>query len=547
MSTFGLCETWEDFSFLKPSSNIQANEINSVRKENVNERAIDDGTSKPRQVVKPISSGQFAPFTNFYITVSQAHNLVDCSNQSLVLKIRVHPSIPIVETPTVWCANREADFHAAYSFDFTQIPPFNLGDFTPVLEIYKRFAKQPELLAVCLLPLKVCEVVECAGLTLTYLYRNKSIILKEIASGRRMGSLVVTVAMGFPEHEKYLDPNFQFITTPKFTPNDIVKPINTVTTAHKINCVETTHGPQITTERFHYNRGVPLARQRVDAGYVDDYQEYEERPRTRSKRATRKKKKDNDYNWVDEALSLGWKPPGSTDFDWKSKAREKGWIPPNEQVLSSVGIECDPNARGLRNVVTVQTDPIRLEPDNAINFSEDDEDLIKILNPRQSKKRSDAVSPKKKPLKLQIAVPQIVFDEPSKGPKPKQELHRVPCLTLISEPPLQGSRVEDDLSSSEQQELHSQIQSIINMTHNGLANFQISSDEDEEEDEHALQHLSQVAHDMLSEESERETSEPGFFKSNGSSDGSSDPGLILRKIARDDPELLKMIELMDGK
>ena len=489
---------WASSSLFPDSSDIPTRDANTSRKTAKKEVAPDP--ENPRQIVKPIASGQFAPFTTFFVSVSQAHNLANCSNISVLVKVRVHPAIPIVETPSVWCANREADFHFAYAFDFTQIPPFNLGDFTPVLELYKRYTKRPELVAVALLPLSVTEVVECAGSTLTFLYRNRSIILKDVVSGRRMGSLVVTVAMGFPEHERYLDPNSQFVTTPKFTPNVVVAPVNQ---------------PNIPPPRQITGAAQPTV---VYSTSVRKQEVYEEEVGHR-RRSQHRKKKESKYDWVDEALQLGWKPPGSTDFDWKAKAREKGWIPPSEQVRSSVGVTCDPNMRGLRQIADVQTDPVRLDNDES--------ELIGLLNAKKKKK------PKKKQVKLSLDVPHILFEEPVRKTKPV--LNRVPCLTLISQAPLERANVDEEFSSSEQQELHSEIQEMISMTHQSLANFPLSSESD---DDTTSQDLSQEC-EYVSTEEEMD----GFFRRQDSD--SSDAGSILKKIARNDPELLKMIEMVD--
>lgn len=490
-------------SIFDHSSDIPTKETSNDRNPRNGKRA--PPTQEPRQIVKPIHSGQFAPFTNFFISLSQAHNLLDCSNQSILLKVRVHPSIPIVETPSVWCTNREADFQAAYSFDFTQIPPFNLGDFTPVLELYKRYSKRPELVAVALLPLKVAEVVECAGTTLTFLYRNKSVILKDVVSGRKMGSLIVTVAMGFPEHQPFLDPNSQFVRTPEITSNSIVQPVN------QQNLPEITQLTSVTQTTIHQRprRGAP----QTQSEPIEEEQH--------SRRRQHRKRKEKTYDWVDEALQLGWKPPGSTDFDWKAKAREKGWIPPSKQARSSIGIHCNPNAGGLRQTANSQTEAVQPAPD----IDNDEAELISLLNPKKNKKQK-----KRKQVRLSLGMPSCLFDEPAKKPKPV--LTRVPCLTLVSEAPLARSRIEDDLlSSSEQQELHTEIQEMLNVTHQSLANFKLSSEEDEEA-------LSDINHQSLETSYEEEQSVSHTSEE-------SDAGSILRKIARDDPELMKMIELMD--
>jgi hypothetical protein len=57
----------------------------------------------PRFCVKSISSSEFHHFTHFFFVASKAFHLTGCSMQSLFLKIRIIPSIPIIETSPIWC------------------------------------------------------------------------------------------------------------------------------------------------------------------------------------------------------------------------------------------------------------------------------------------------------------------------------------------------------------------------------------------------------------------------------------------------------------
>lgn len=473
MSGFGFSSWNESFSFSKPEKSEREATTRPKQARRAN-AVVDQG---PKQIVTPLTEGQFPPFTHFFVVVKRANNLHGCDGQSLFVRIRVHPSIPVVETPSVWCEMRDVNFDMSYAFDFTQVPPFNLSDFTPVIEFYKKSTK-PELLSVVPLPLKIGSIVELDKKALTYFYRDKSLVLRGLVNGNKLGSLLITLAMGFSTHKRWLDTNVsEIVTTQKLIPDVPVRSINE---------------PLPSPPKPEPKKAVkPRAEKRED--YYDD----EELPK-RKKMTHHSTKKADDYSWVNEAMRLGWKPPGSTDFDWKGKARQKGWKPPHDQIYSSTGVTCDPNARGLRRVADIQTDP-----EKPPQFSE--KELLRMLHEKRKSK--------KKSLKIE---PSIVFETPFETPR----LEVKPCLTLISEAPMQTAVLDEDVSSSEQQDIHGEIQDLLNVTSRNLKSFRISSDEN-------------------SEYEEEEESDCGFFKQH-ESDGAS----FLKRLAINDPQLMKMMDLM---
>lgn len=453
-----------------------------------------------KRVVSPIMSGQFEPFSNFFITITTIQNIDNCSNRSLFLKIRIHPSIPIIETPCVWCSNRDAVFNVAYSLDFTKIAPFNLGDFTPVIELYRRFNSSNDLIAVTLLPLKtIKEVVRCGPRNqyLTYLYRDSPITLRDLTIGSSFGCMKVTIAFGFPEHERLLDPNSKNILTPNLFYNGSMQIPNgtDVNNQYQQNVVRPNALPvqieniaQNVQLESPYNAKPVKKTEKKKAKPAYEYDDesdddqnsrhhHRSRHSSRRDRSKRNKKKD-DFNWVDEAITLGWKPPGSSDFDWKAKAREKGWKAPNEAIMSDIGVYVDPNGNNMRQFRTsigIQTYEVQKqililpeikekeEETASTTNSNDDLELIELLNPKLKKnqevktksktrkKEKTNVSTEKpnlsiaKPLKnekfkknLHISEPQSYSEEikPEKKSEPqRKQLNFVKCITLFEESP----------------------------------------------------------------------------------------------------------------
>lgn len=498
---------------------------------------------KPKKLVRPIMSGQFDPFTNFFITITKVQNLDNCSNRSLFLKIRVHPSIPIIESPCVWCSNRDAIFNVAYSLDFTKIPPFNLGDFTPVIELYRRYNSSNELIAVTLLPLKtIKENMKCgpSNKMLTYLYREAPVVLKDLTSGSTIGSMKITIAFGFKEHEPLLDPN----TSNPMTPNYFSENNFSFHHPHGLN------GDK--NDQKEYSQGVvkpnilPIQIENISQNYQinsknvdnkikksrkktylddsDDYNDYEYESDANEKHkrkgshhrrhghdhCKRKRNKNKEFNWVDEAISLGWKPPGSSESDWKAKARSKGWKPPNEALMSDIGVYCDPNGNNMREFrsnSTVQTEPEitglppkaivipQIEEEESLASSSNDAfndlELLELLNPKLSQKQNKKMQKinksnknkkcntdeiDKKQLKkndLLISEPQsyseqsdVIVNLNQMKNREKTELNFVKCVTLFEEAPNINSTLLDDKSDgsddSDGDINHQDIQQILN-------------------------------------------------------------------------------------
>jgi hypothetical protein len=361
--------------------------------------------SGPRFTVRSIASPEFAPFSHFFICVTKAFHLTGCSMQSLSLRIRILPSLPVIDTSPIWCIDAEVDFRCGYALDFSRIPSFSLGEFTPVIELYRRKGSDSDLYAFALLPLSVQEVIECSGQVLTFLYRNRGVELLQMTSGQPIGIITVTIALGFPEHQQFLDPNTQLPSAQR-QPTIPVAPMVRPTPVLPESSHSTVSSDSVVRHR-----------------------------RRRHRRQKKPKK-----NWMNQAMAYGWKPPGYVDPDWKERAREKGWEPPSPVVFSSIAVSCDPiSILSLKDEVvqTVPREPTTSASSSSrvtLNPQEDDDEaevfaLIDMLNkqkkqpaPHCSLAPTQTVFSQSTECQLRMQPPTGVFDRtPATPPKPPSE------------------------------------------------------------------------------------------------------------------------------
>jgi hypothetical protein len=180
------------------------------------------------------------------------------------------------------------------------------------------------LIAVIVVPLKSSEIVECGESLLTFAYRHTAFDIRSLKRNERMGTMKVTAAFGFAEHEPFLDPAGYLMTTPKIAavtsmhPKIDVRPVGTVK-PEPPKQAEIVRRPR----RHHHHH----------------------------------RRRGRGYEWVTEAIKLGWKPPGTTDYEWRGKARVHGWTPPNEPGGLSIGAEGSANERGVRMVKWIALGP----------------------------------------------------------------------------------------------------------------------------------------------------------------------------------------------
>lgn len=327
----------DDYQYTDQKYNLQSENDSSKINYSSNYKSYQNPTSSdnlfaeayssennPRMSVQSITHQQFPEFTHFFVCITRAFNLVGCSMKSLLLKIRVLPTLPIIETSPVWCIESEVNFRCGYALDFKNFAKtFNLGDYTPVVEFYRKIpnnndSNSLELFAFSLLPLSVSEITECAGHPLTYLMKNQTISLHQFTTGQIIGYITVTIALGFPQQQQFIDPDKMNI--PSSSKDENTK-------------LDTDTNNQQNKKEIQSNAEM------LSENEEEENNESKHRHRRHHRHHKKNKKKNA---WIQKAIAFGWKQPGYVDPDWKDKAIEKGWTPPDKTLKSSIGITCTP-------------------------------------------------------------------------------------------------------------------------------------------------------------------------------------------------------------
>ena len=301
---------------------------------------------------------EYAPFSHVFIKVASLTGLVGCDSQSVFMVIRVKKEVPVIKTTNFWCAGEVIDVDCGYSLDFTQVPEFELSEFTPVIEVHRRDSKRAEFVGLCLLPLRVMSIELYKGKDMTFFYKNSVIPLRSLENGGTVGFVTVTVAFGFPEQAKMFESAYE-----------------------------------IQKERDENNSAMIQQQQTIE----------EEKRRIRRERRRLKKRKQRESRWQKIAIAMGWKPPEYVGDGWKKKAKKQGWNPPRNVVYSSIQIGCDWFDVAPRTEASVQTQFVRtqhhqeiedvLDPEPSSGSIPEDEDedlmnLIGLLNKNNKKKKN---------------------------------------------------------------------------------------------------------------------------------------------------------------
>jgi len=341
----------KDFSF---SRTLEFENDRASTREEVEENIF---SGKPIEV-QSFENKTFSDFPNFYICVTKGYNLSGCHMSSLFLQFRIHPQLPVIETPHVWCVNNDTDFRSGYNI---KVESFFRQDFLsvqPTIELYKDVNHHKELLGLCILPLEIREKHHIEGHDIVFFYRNSNIEVLDLFSNNSIGSLVVSIGLGYPCHQKYLDPNQQheynnFIFSNRIkdknensatnqTKSDNLCPNNqdchdkcknnTENKSKKINSVNNSNIK---------SKSKPIPKRTPSS-----------RARNKSKSSHRRRKHSSQGDQrgyifglpssiADLALRIGFRPPLSEDDSyWKSKAREHGWRNSDDYHYSSIGISC---------------------------------------------------------------------------------------------------------------------------------------------------------------------------------------------------------------
>ena len=325
-------------------------------------------------IIQKVHSSKFGEFKRFYICITKGENFKGCSMSSLFLKIRIHPLIPIIETPTVWCVESDLEFRCGYSLDFNNFLNIDLQSVQPTIELHKRINKKTELLGLSIIPLNVFKKVECYGFPLTFLYHNSNIEIKSFLNNEICGNLLLTIALGFPEHQKIFDPNTNYDF---FVPNSEKDEED-----KKINNKELKDNSLIRKSIKNIKNSKNIKKKIIIE--EEDIEEEEEEliTRRKKKKSNNKKnipkksqkniKKETDLFYglplqlADLAVRSGFKPPNYSDFDWKSKAKKKGWRPPEDKIFSSIGINCTFEDLEIYKEINIQTEDQLISIQNSI-------------------------------------------------------------------------------------------------------------------------------------------------------------------------------------
>ena len=375
----------DDLNILNDSSNFSL-------KSNPSEIIAESVPNKPRMTIQSITKQQFSPFSHIFVCITRAFNLVGCSMKSLSIKIRVTPLLPIIETNTVWCIDSEVNFRSGYALDYSKYSSsFNLGEYTPVIEFYRKLPDKVELFGFSLLPLRIVEEAYCAGREITYLYKNQSVDIRQFTTGQIIGYVTITIALGFPEQQKFIDPDQELPS--KLNQDD--QPTNDKDNGQTKQQAITSLNANISVKQINANEQNIIQTEENEDEEDEDESEIK-RERRRRKRHRHHRKANKRSNWTQKAIAYGWKPPGYIDPEWKDKAFEKGWIPPNS--FSDIGVSCKPiDCPNMKNaeIQIVESEIIQQNPKPPSNDNESEDsaiELFNLLNAKHNKEQIDSYS-----------------------------------------------------------------------------------------------------------------------------------------------------------
>lgn len=417
--------------------------------ESNHDQLIEIPPAQPSTIIKSISSPLHPDFTHFLICATKAQNLSNCSFSNLFLKFRIHPSIPQIETNSVFCIDQDIDFRAGYSLDFTKIINFAIGDYTPVIELYKRYPQKNDLLAICVLPLSVQKIVEIEGKPITFLYQNQVVDFIVPLTGNKMGSIHVSIALGYPEHQKYLDPNaglmkVHTIDEEKF---HIFPPSSPVSVPQKQTHIDNQFydGHSLSSlNRYIFDDEKPLSsisnKPQPNSTFEDNRSK---KYHSSHHHQHHRKKKKTHFNFYSQALKMGWLPPGQqvSQVNWKIKAKEKGWVEPNSQTLSSIGINVKYVAK--TDNISCQTEPtvipLNTPQPKPPSYDPVDDELFQILDFLKQNEKSSQRS------NSQFSESKEIFDYVD---YPNCEFDFIPAVTIFSSSPKQSfQQIQSDSES----------------------------------------------------------------------------------------------------
>lgn len=460
-------------------------------------------------------------FSHVFITIYKYERLFKCQMQTLFAHIRFHPKVSIIQTNNSMCTSNSLELNCSYSLDFSSIPPFSYQDFTPVVELYRRIPNHSELVGISLLPLKEIEQIQIQKKNLTYFYHNSRVPVKDIMAGNIVGTLVISIAFGFPEHQSLFDPNFYY--------SQNMPSINVNPNSAKVG----TNNEEEENEE--------------DANEKETNSTRNRRNRHHHHRHHKHKKKSN--QWQKMAAAAGWNPPNFVSSEWKKKAISRGWIPPEKQLKSSIAINCKKEDIITKESISTQYDPVILADienknfTNSSTFSEENQnesyddldDIIHILNPKSKKKRKGKDS-ESDSSQLILTSPSTIF----------QKVFPKLCLTPVMEL-LDVDAESDQLSTDSTDESDAVLNNNVNDIINNVLNCQKNSKifpQKKVDDDHSTQKKNKnkfnddvydISSDILNniEKSDTDTS----------SSGSSSTANVKKCLGKMDDDVKKILDI----
>lgn len=360
--------------FLSGSSTFTDTLVSSQRKStqnqnNIKQNSIDSFEPSILHSKLETNQPQTKP-TQLYIIIHQLMKIrfpkkktSDFFNQAFI-KMRIHPDLPIIQTETVASLNSDPVLSCGYKVDYTKILPEEMSKYAITFELYCITSSGEKLLGFAILPLTLLERKNIQGKEVQFFYKNEQIYF-ENEYKRNVGTVQITIALGFDEHHEFFDelqkqgPHFLEITEEVKLHPEVEKP--------KI------------PNPFAFDQ-----KEEKEEDIMKNTEKKKKKVEKKPKKQQRRHHKRKSSNWMEKARLHGWLPPGSLKDDWKEKAKENGWIQVKSIILSEYGIQCNQFDVTDTQVAEIQTerDTEKSEIDYSSKSPVDDlAEILQALNP----------------------------------------------------------------------------------------------------------------------------------------------------------------------
>ena len=414
------------------------------------------------QPIYEISSSPFGEYTRMFIYIPQLFNVQlrsfkrkknENNFYQAFMCIRVHPEIPKIRTQPIVCVTPDPVVNCGYVLDYSMIPPKDLSKYCPVIELYSHTDKTDTLLGTAILPLKVVQSLNIYGKPLKYLYRSQQIDFNDLFS-KKVAAAQVTIALGYEEHIEYFKKQHTESVPENILETTEPQPVEKPKPVQRQQAVDSDTETKVIKKKVKETKRTKVIIEEDDDNDDDEEEEEEEEEEDNEKKSRKHKhhrhrhhRSSKSINWIQQALMLGWKPPGSVTGDWKEKAISKGWKPPT--IMSSIGVQFNYHdflqfkATGTQTEVVhlkePEIHPIEQESSTSEFSNEGVADLINILN-----KNNKFVA--EEPSALTSSEPTVIE---AVQRQPAQLTFSVPTNLFDHEPSVKGDANIIDLSDSD--------------------------------------------------------------------------------------------------